>query len=71
MTIVDKIQCSVERQDTIHAIDFFQIDGKASKSINSILYGKADIDLSDLPKGLYLVRIQTANQFAMQKLLIQ
>lgn len=61
----------LERQDAIHAIEFFQIDGKASKSINSIFYGKADIDVSDLPKGLYLVRIQTANQFAMEKLLIQ
>lgn len=58
-------------QDEIRVIELFQIDGKASKTINTIFYGKADLDVGDLPKGMYLVRVQTANQFAMKKLVIQ
>jgi len=66
-----QVVIELDSHDEIRVIELFQIDGKASKTIKTVFFGKAEIDVRDLPKGMYLVRVQTANQFAMKKLVVQ
>lgn len=66
-----QVVIELDNQDEIRVIELFQLDGKASKTMNTVFFGKTEVDVSDLPKGMYLVRVQTASQFAMKKLVVQ
>lgn len=54
----------------IQQVELFQIDGKENKLIAGKSSEKITVNVSDLPNGMYIVKVQTKNKFAMKKIII-
>lgn len=69
----EKLIISAEGENTtITEVEFIQIDGKTGKlfEVNENT-SKIDLNLQELPKGSYIVKISTQNKVDFKKLIIQ
>lgn len=56
----------------IKSITLTQVDGKSSKTVRpASAFGEVDIDVNELPSGMYIIKVETGDKFAIQKLIIQ
>lgn len=67
----DNITIELDNNKLIQEVEFFQVDGKASKNIKNINFNQVNVNISELPKGLYIVRVNAGGEFAMKRLVIQ
>lgn len=64
------IELNSENGNLIEEVELFQIDGKASKHFASISNTEAQIDVSSLPNGAYILKVRTATNFEMKRIII-
>lgn len=71
----DKITVVIDGQDhAMGVLEIFDVTGKVAISKNEIPFGKNDnltqIDIRDLRPGMYFIKIATANNFYIKKIII-
>jgi len=55
--------------DEINNVEIFDVTGKSIKQVESTLANKLKVDISNLEKGIYFVKITTVNGIAFKQLL--
>ena len=58
------------KDSQITGIEIFSVDGKISKKIPGSLSSNISINISDLPEGIYIVKVQTTKEFSFKHLII-
>lgn len=66
------IKLETASNEVLKSVDFFNIDGKESKQV-TVEQGQTavQVNISDLPAGVYLVRVATDSSFSMKRLVVQ
>ncbi|MDY0216836.1 MAG: T9SS type A sorting domain-containing protein, partial [Bacteroidales bacterium] len=64
------VNISSESSNKIQKVEVYSIQGKLIKSIDNQNSNLIQMDVRDLNSGIYLVKIESNNQFAVQRLLV-
>lgn len=66
----DIVHIRSESSKEIQKVEVYSIQGKLIKSIENINSNLIQMDVSEVNSGIYLVKIESNNQFAIQRLII-